>query len=267
MSSLLINPGAMSPLPSRTPAPRRLTPAKPQIALAPRGATEDSMAPRATPPLWGGAAGLKHTADSILGAEAALAVARRAAEAVAGLLQRLKDSIAAGTRQGEVDGIVDQIGGVAAAAQIDGVSLLASRSPIDLVPMAAAAAGGAVVPGVTLVQQDLRIAPGGGLGAVGAIDVTTQDGAASAAAIVDAAIAVAAEAVAVFAGAQDRLATQHDFVAALADALGSGSGGVSIATTDEDAVRLLALQVQQELGEQPLSIANAAPQSILALLR
>jgi flagellin len=36
---------------------------------------------------------------------------------------------------------------------------------------------------------------------------------------------------------------------------------------EEEAARLTALQTQQQLGIQGLSIANAAPQNILALFR
>jgi flagellin len=49
--------------------------------------------------------------------------------------------------------------------------------------------------------------------------------------------------------------------------LTAGVGSLVDANMQEEAARLSALQVQQQLGVQSLSIANQAPQSILTLFR
>jgi len=51
------------------------------------------------------------------------------------------------------------------------------------------------------------------------------------------------------------------------DALKNGVGAMVDADMEEASARLTALQTQQQLGIQSLSIANQAPQSILSLFR
>lgn len=106
-----------------------------------------------------------------------------------------------------------------------------------------------------------------GLGGLSAIDVTTDTGAGSALAAIDTLIDKAIDAAAAFGSAQGRIETQSDFVSKLSDSLKSGIGSMVDANMEEASARLQALQVQQQLGVQSLSIANQAPQSILSLFR
>jgi len=57
------------------------------------------------------------------------------------------------------------------------------------------------------------------------------------------------------------------FVGRLADTLEARGGDLVAADLDMEGVRLQALQVQQQLGAQQLSIANQAPRVILELFR
>ncbi|WP_337189171.1 flagellin [Phenylobacterium sp.] len=57
------------------------------------------------------------------------------------------------------------------------------------------------------------------------------------------------------------------FVSKLTDTLEAGVGNLVDADLARESARLQALQVQQQLGAQALSIANAAPQIILQLFR
>ena len=50
-------------------------------------------------------------------------------------------------------------------------------------------------------------------------------------------------------------------------AFGSGIGGLTDSDIEAASAKLQALQVQQQLGVQALSIANSAPQSLLSLFR
>jgi len=72
---------------------------------------------------------------------------------------------------------------------------------------------------------------------------------------------------AAFGAAQSRVDMQKDFMDKLVDTLTSGVGALVDADMSEEAARLQALQVQEQLGTQALSIANQAPQSILSLFR
>lgn len=64
-----------------------------------------------------------------------------------------------------------------------------------------------------------------------------------------------------------RLDTQKDFVKALTDAIDRGVGQLVDADMNAESTRLQALQTQQQLGIQALSIANSNSQNILSLFR
>lgn len=69
-------------------------------------------------------------------------------------------------------------------------------------------------------------------------------------------------------GAQSRQVESHNkFVSRLTDTLNSGIGNLVDADLAKESARLQALQVQQQLGAQALSIANSAPQIILSLFQ
>jgi flagellin len=64
-----------------------------------------------------------------------------------------------------------------------------------------------------------------------------------------------------------RISMQEDFVSNLMDSIDSGIGRLVDADMNEESTRLKALQTQQQLGIQSLSIANANSQNILSLFR
>ncbi|GAA0630502.1 flagellin [Brevundimonas kwangchunensis] len=64
-----------------------------------------------------------------------------------------------------------------------------------------------------------------------------------------------------------QIAAHRTFVGKLVDTLESGIGNLVDADLAKESARLQALQVQQQLGAQALSIANQAPQIILSLFR
>lgn len=66
---------------------------------------------------------------------------------------------------------------------------------------------------------------------------------------------------------KQRTNMQKDFVSSLMDAITSGIGTLVDADMNEESTRLQALQVQQQLGVQSLSIANQNSQQILSLFR
>ncbi len=108
---------------------------------------------------------------------------------------------------------------------------------------------------------------GGGLEALNSINVSTAAGASAALTSIEFMIDTAITSAASFGSAQGRISTQADFVSQMSDALRAGIGTLVDADMEEASARLQALQVQQQLGIQSLSIANQAPQSILSLFR
>jgi flagellin len=67
--------------------------------------------------------------------------------------------------------------------------------------------------------------------------------------------------------AKSRIDMQKDFVSKMSDSIERGVGQLVDADMNKESTRLQALQVQQQLGIQALSIANSNTQSILSLFR
>jgi flagellin len=69
-------------------------------------------------------------------------------------------------------------------------------------------------------------------------------------------------------GSQSSQITSHStFVSTLSDVLQTGVGNLVNADMAKESAKLQALQVQQQLGTQALSIANQGPQVILSLFK
>jgi flagellin len=107
----------------------------------------------------------------------------------------------------------------------------------------------------------------GGLAGLNSVDVTTTAGAATALSDIEGFIQTAINAQAAFGTGERRIEIQNEFMNTLIDNFKSGIGALLDADLEEASARLQALQVQQQLGIQALSIANQAPQNILALFR
>lgn len=107
----------------------------------------------------------------------------------------------------------------------------------------------------------------GGLFGLGGIDVSTNAGADAALANIEVLINTSIDAAANFGSAQGRIETQNNFIGKMTDSLKAGIGSMVDADMEAASARLQALQVQQQLGVQALSIANQAPQSVLSLFR
>ncbi|MCP5037094.1 MAG: flagellin [Rhodobacteraceae bacterium] len=107
----------------------------------------------------------------------------------------------------------------------------------------------------------------GGLRGLEAMDVTTNAGADTALDNIETLISNSIDAAAQFGSSQGRIQIQNDFISKLSDSLKTGIGAMVDADMEAASARLQALQVQQQLGTQALSIANQAPQNILSLFR
>lgn len=114
------------------------------------------------------------------------------------------------------------------------------------------------------------VGTGGLLGIVAAITLTAGDSQATIDGYLDSveeAIGKLNTAGATLGSLQTRIGLQSDFATKLSDALESGVGRLVDADMEEESARLSALQTQQQLGIQALSIANSSTQNILSLFQ
>ena len=145
------------------------------------------------------------------------------------------------------------------SASFDGVNLLddSEAAPLDFLANVDA------VDTISIDPQDMTTA---GLG-LAAVDLTSEANATTALAAIDLALANVNTALASLGAQAKQIETHNTFVTKLMDSLETGIGKLVDADLAKESARLQALQVQQQLGAQALSIANQAPQIILSLFR
>ncbi|RLL64024.1 flagellin N-terminal helical domain-containing protein [Paenirhodobacter hankyongi] len=117
------------------------------------------------------------------------------------------------------------------------------------------------------VTGQYKNADSGDLSLLATIDVTDDSTLAAQLTNIEKMIDSATTAAANFGSVESRLETQADFVSKLTDAMKTGIGALVDADMEEASARLQALQTQQQLGIQSLSIANQQPQNILSLFK
>lgn len=211
-------------------------------------------------------------------AEATVATGRAGAERIADLLREMKD-LAVGAAsdtsdfakiQTDIAAKEAQITAIIEASQMNGINLL--RTDVDgnsgtdfsvIASLNRSGAGGATtLVSIDVVGQDLESKFAGGI-----TDITDAAAAGTAIGEIETMLTDAINAAAALGSYGKRISDQSDFVGELSDSLKMGIGALVDADMEEASARLQALQTQQQLGVQALSIANQAPQSILALFR
>ncbi|MGO4411200.1 MULTISPECIES: flagellin [unclassified Brevundimonas] len=160
----------------------------------------------------------------------------------------------------EFQSLLKSLDSFAKNATFDGENILdgASATPLDFLANVAATET------ITMNRQNLSLA---GLGLGGTLDLTSAANAETARALVVTALDTASASLAEL-GAQAKQIEKHTtFVGKLMDSLEVGIGNLVDADMARESARLQALQVQQQLSAQALSIANQAPQIILSLFK
>ena len=97
--------------------------------------------------------------------------------------------------------------------------------------------------------------------------LNTSSGASASLNSINSAIDSVADKLAALGSSAKRIEVQSEFTQQLIDILKEGLGNLVDADLAEESAQLQALQIKQQLGVQALAIANAGPQSILALFQ
>ena len=199
-------------------------------------------------------------------------VSMTAGQSISDLLIQLKEKVVAAqdpsldqTSRNALDAdyksILRQVTEVTQNATFNGADLLDGSTPsIRFIANADANAF------ITLSQQDMSL--GGGIVTLGATSsITTITLAQQALTDLTTSLANVNQALGNL-GAQAKQITAHSsFISKLTDTLTAGVGNLVDADVAKESAHLQALQVQQQLGAQALSIANQAPQVILSLFK
>ena len=223
--------------------------------------------------------GFKAISDSLSLGQATVAVASGAAEQITEELKGIKQLIVSAQSenvdhakiQNDIAERTAQIGGIISGAQFNGANLLkldvdgsgaGSLGVLSSLDRVGSGAPTAVKITVTSVDFENTLDLATNLTAI--TDTAT---AASALGEIETFIQTAVTGAASLGASASRIDSQNEFVSKLTDALTSGVGAIVDADMEEASARLQALQVQQQLATQSLSIANQAPQNILSLFR
>lgn len=199
-------------------------------------------------------------------ADVALAAGQQISDILVELRQKATaaadPSASAATRKAyddEFQALLTSLGSFAANASFDGQNILDGSSTTALDFLANADASETI----SMNRQNLTLA---GLSLTG-LDLTTETNATAGLTAIEAALTDANAKLAEL-GAQSKQIEKHtQFVTKLMDSLEVGVGNLVDADMARESARLQALQVQQQLGAQALSIANQAPQIILSLFK
>ena len=200
-------------------------------------------------------------------------IALTAGQSISELLVQMKEKVVAAqdasittTSRKALDAdfksLLSQITQVIRNASFDGADLLDNSLPGGLTFLADADA----TTYVTLANQNLSL---GGtiitLASTSSITSTTL--ASGALSLLQASIGNVSLALAKMGAQVKQIENHNKFVGKLSDSLEAGIGNLVDADLAKESARLQALQVQQQLGAQALSIANQSPNIILSLFR
>jgi len=272
MSSILTNQGAMVALQTMKSINKNMGQVQNQISTGLKvGSAKDNSA------IWAigktmssDADAMKTVQSSISVGQSTVAVARNATESVVELLSEMKSLV---LQAGEnvdnakisdtLDELKNQIDTVLDSASFNGLNLLNSTD--ELQTISGLTRGATLdVESINVQGVDMKTSLGT---ALDELDLGDRDEIEATVRKIDDQLKVFIDKAAELGVTEKRMEIQHNFVGNLIDGLRSGVGAMVDADMEEASARLQALQVQQQLGIQALSIANQQPQNILSLFR
>jgi flagellin len=168
------------------------------------------------------------------------------------------------------------LSGATASKSADGTKLVltsnstGTTSSVEITGVTATESDGSTASDATLGFTTMTAATGAAIGGgIKAIDITNATDAQlkSYTDMVESMSQKVTTAAANLGSVKSRIDMQQDFVKNLMDAVDRGVGALVDADMSQESTRLQALQTQQQLGIQALSIANSNSQSILSLFR
>lgn len=263
MSSILTNTSAMVALQNLKAVSAGLEKTQDEISTGKTiGAAKDNSAIWAISKVMeSDVAGFNAIKDSLALGESTVAVASAGAEQITDLLKEMKEKVVAATGENvdhskitaDVSALKDQITSIIGASQFNGSNLLnADGGNITVLSsLDRDATGGVAATNITVssvnFEDNLDLST---------INVSSSTNADASIAAIEGLIQTAVDGAASLGAASKRISDQSNFVSKVTDAMKTGIGSMVDADMEEASAKLQALQVQQQLGVQALSIAN-----------
>ncbi|MEX0302893.1 MAG: flagellin [Leisingera sp.] len=271
MTSILTNNGAMVALQTLKSVNNNLEETQNQISTGKEvGMAKDNSAVWAiSKSMESDIQAFEAVSDALDFGEATVAVASSGMEQIVDTLKDMRELVVAGVSQNVDHAKIEadlakkreQIDSIIASASFNGMNLIDTGGATQLDVLGGLSATGDVIT-ITAIDSVNGIA--GTLSANGALDSTN---AATILSDIEAALTFAIDSAAQLGADSNRLTDQNDFVSKLTDSLKSGVSTMTDTNMEEASARLKALQTQQQLAVQSLSIANSAPSTLQQLFR
>jgi flagellin len=220
----------------------------------------------------GAVAGYASVINSIINGSSAIDVALSAGQSISDLLIQMKQKALAAadssldttSRQAlnaSFTALRDQISTIVKNAVFNGFNLVDGTT--NSIAALASADGSRRI---TTAAQNLKLS-GSVVTITTTSSISTQTKASALIATIQTSLTNVNSALAKLSSGAAKFSIQASFTQKLADTLTAGIGNLVDANMAQESARLQSLQVKQQLGVQALSIANQAPQTILALFR
>jgi flagellin len=293
MSSILTNTGAMVALQNLEATQASLSKVQNTISTGLRvnTAKDDAATWVVSTTMKSNIASLTQVGQNLGNADSILGTAVSGANSVAGLVQQIRAAVAStqdpstnvAATQANVDQLVNQINATVTSSNFNGVNLLNGSNTAGISFLASTAndytqtgaastsistgAGADLSASTTSTDATMKalynlVDSGGSGGGLAAITSATLDANLK---TIDTAASTVKSAAAQFGAVQLNVESQKTFITNLASTLQTGVGNMVDADMTAESAKLSALQVQQQLGTQALTIANQSPQMLLKL--
>ncbi len=211
-------------------------------------------------------------------ADAVVGTARAGAEQITDLLKEMKNLAIGGANDAadfakidtDMAKKIEQITAIIEGTQLNGVNLLkaeptAGNTAFTVLGSLDRTNGAATTGASNIEVTSVDFEDGLDLTTIGTI--SDRASAESAITALEDLIDIAVQGAADLGSAGKRISDQSSFVGKLSDSLKTGIGSLVDADMEEASARLQALQTQQQLGIQALSIANQGPSAVMSLFR
>lgn len=277
MASLITNTASMTALQTLKNVQGNLTETQSRVStgLKVQSAKDNSAYYSIAQTMRGDSAAFSALSENLSIAGSSVSIARKGTEAIGDLTKQIlekvslaqaNESVDKALIQKDIEDLIGQIETTIAQSTYSGQSLLDSADAVTVVTGVTREGGTFATTNFTFNKFDsadfvtqLKTVDVSAAADAAALDglMTTVEG--------ERAKVTAAEAN--FGMAEKRIENQQKFIGNLVDKFDQSVGALVDADMNKEAARLSALQVQEQLATQALSIANQAPQSILSLFR
>ncbi|MDC0660152.1 flagellin [Leisingera sp. SS27] len=269
MTSILTNNGAMVALQTLKSVNNNLEETQNQISTGKEvGMAKDNSAVWAiSKTMESDIQAYEAVGDALNFGEATVAVASSGMEQIVETLKEMRELAVAGVSQNvdhakiesDLEKKKEQIESIIDSASFNGANLLdtAVTSQLDVL-------GGLSASGDVITVSAIDTGASLDTSTITALDSTN---AATVLGEIEGMLTFAIDSAAQLGADSNRLSDQNDFVSKLTDSLKSGVSTMTDTNMEEASARLKALQTQQQLAVQSLTIANQAPQTLQQLFR